>query len=442
MVGVEPELGVLPEREVELAVVGAGAAGLWAAARSARGGRRTLLLEKTPRAGTKILASGGARCNLTTTLDAERAARLFGPAGERFLRPAFRALSPQDVRRHFEALGVPTVEAPLEKVFPASQRARDVRDALERDAREGGAELVFDARVLGVEPRGEGWLVHSTRGRVLAARLVLAAGGKSYPRTGTTGEGYGWLAALGLELVEPVPALVPLVSGASWVRALAGLAVQDVEARLLEVPPGGPARELGRRRRPLLFTHQGVSGPAAMDLSVHVARRAARVAAGEARPPLELAVDLLPGLGREELRADLIAAAGRPGAPRLARALGEGVPRRLLMAVARQAGLEDDNPRVQALDRARRHGWIEALKGLRIPIDGTLGWDQAEVTAGGLALAEVSPATLEVRRWRGLHVVGELLDLSGPIGGLSFQAAFSTAELAARACLAAASPAR
>lgn len=427
------ERGTVGELSVEVAVVGAGAAGLWAAAGCARGGRRTLLLEKTARTGTKVLASGGARCNLTTTLDADAAARLFGPQGERFLRPALRALPPLAVRRHFEALGVPTVEAPLEKVFPASQRARDVRDALERDARAAGAELRLETALRALEPWNGRFVLHLEGGRVVAERVVLAAGGKSYPRTGTEGEGYGWLSGLGLEVVEPVPALVPLVSECAWVRELAGLALQDVEARLLALERGGPTRELGRRRRPLVFTHQGVSGPAAMDLSVHVARRDARRRGGEDAPDLELALDLLPELGREALRALLLEAASRPGAPHLARELVAHVPRRLVAAAARQAGCMHDNPSSNQLTKAQRHGLVEALKGLRVPIHGTLGWDQAEVTAGGLALEEVSPAAMEVNALPGLHVVGELLDLSGPIGGLSFQAAFSSAEMAARA---------
>lgn len=429
----EAELSTQPaERTTEVCVVGAGAAGLWAAAALARGGRRTLVLEKTPRAGTKILASGGTRCNLTTTLGPTDAARLFGAAGERFLRAAFRALPPRAVRLHFEGLGVPTVEAPLEKIFPASDRARDVRDALERDVLDAGAVLAYREGVTALEPWNDRWVVHTSAERVIAERVVLAAGGKSYPRTGTEGDGYAWLAALGLEIVEPVPALVPLVSETPWVRALAGLAVQDVVARLMELPTNGAPREVARRRRPLLFTHVGVSGPAAMDLSAPVARAAALRARGLDAPRHELSVDLLPDVERDALRAALVDAAGRPGSPRIARVL-EAVPRRLCNAVARQAGLDEENPPVNQLGKAQRHELIEAVKGLRIPLHGTLGWDHAEVTAGGLALHEVAPATMQVTRQPGLFVVGELLDLSGPIGGLSFQAAFSTAELAARA---------
>ena len=406
-------------------VVGAGAAGLWAAARAAELGCDVLVLEKTPRAGTKVLASGGTRCNLTTTLGAAPAAALFGPSGERFLRRAFRALPPEAVRARFHALGVPTVEAPLEKVFPASNNARDVRDALLSWALGAGAELRVSAPVRAVEPAGDGWRVFVDGGDPLECReLLLCPGGKSVPRTGTTGDGYAWLARLGLPLVEPVPALVPLSSPEPWVRELAGVALQDAVVRLAD----NQGRTLGRRARPIVFTHQGISGPGAMDLSEPVAR---------GLPGLALVLDLLPAIEREDLRAALLAAAGLPGAPRLAAALprlvGEPPPRRLLAAAARQAGLSDDNPRANDLPRAARHELIEALKGLRVPVDGTLGWDKAEVTAGGLDLGAVDPGTLRVKGRPGLFVFGELLDLAGPIGGLNFQSAFATAELAARA---------
>jgi hypothetical protein len=408
-----------------LVIVGAGAAGLWAAGTARALGCAPLILEKTARAGTKILASGGTRCNLTTTLGADASARLFGPA-ERFLQPALRALPPARIREVFHGLGVPTVEEPaLEKVFPASQRARDVRDALLQRA--AGSTLRTHARVTGVEPCAEGWRVLLGDEEVVTtARLMICAGGASYPATGTTGDGYGWLRALGLEVRPVVPALVPLVSDADWVRDLAGISVQDGEARLLD--PAG--RVLGRRSRPVLFTHTGVSGPGAMDLSGLVAR--------EARfGPLRgynLALDLWPERGQEPLLSALAEAAQR-GETLRAWLSPRGLPARLQAAVARQARLGSESPRLATLDARTARRLVEAVKGLRIPVTTTLGMDKAEVCAGGLALTEVSRATLAVRKHPKLWVFGELLDLDGPIGGLNFTAAFATADLAVRDAL-------
>lgn len=409
---------------VPIAVVGAGAAGLWAAREAAARGQRVVLLEKTQRTGTKVLASGGTRCNLTTTLEPAEAAALFGAEGEHVLLGAFWNLPPSEVRRRFEAWGVPTREAPLEKVFPASDRARDVRDALEREALSAGVELRLGAPVTGVVRDGERWRVHFAEGDdLLASRLLLCPGGQSYPKTGTTGDGYAWLRELKLPVVEPVPALAPLVSSADWPAELAGIAPQEVDVRLVSAK----GRTLRRRSRPVVFSHRGLSGPGAMDVSEPVARAAAR---GE-RDPLWVHLDLVPRWDRAELREALVLAAGEKGAPRLSRILPVDLPKRLLERVAQQAGADEPNPRCAGISKGQRHEWVEALKELRVPVLDTEGYDKAEVTAGGLALKAVQPDTLEVRGRPGLYVFGELLDLQGPIGGLNFQAAFATAELAA-----------
>ena len=186
--------------------------------------------------------------------------------------------------------------------------------------------------------------------------------------------------------------------------------------------------------RPVVFTHKGISGPGAMDLSEPIAREEASAAqAGRAARAHTLRLDLAPTLARESLRERLAGLAGRPGAPLLASSLATelGLPRRLVARGLAQAALAPA-ARVNELGRAARHSLVESVKGLAIPVAGTLGFDQAEVTAGGLALAAVDAATLRVKGLEGLWVFGEILDLAGPIGGFNFQAAFSTAELAAR----------
>lgn len=408
-------------------VVGAGAAGLWAAWRSASLGARTLVVEKTPRTGTKVLASGGTHCNLTTTLEPEGALALFGDRGARFLARAMWNLPPESVRERFHEWGVPTVEAPLEKIFPASGSARDVRDALERAVRAAGATIRTTAPVVAVEPTANGWhLVFEGGERIAAARVILCPGGRSYARTGTTGDGYAWCTSLDLPLVEQVPALVPLTSPDAWACELTGIALQDAEVRL--VAPNG--RTLGRRRRPVLFTHNGLSGPGPMDLSEPVARAANATSPSKASEGLRIAIDLCPDTERDELRDLLVAGASTRGAPKVARTLPVQLPARLRAAVFAAAGLDGDDPRCSELDRAGRHQLVESMKALHVRVDGTLGYDKAEVTAGGLDLRVVDPGTMAVRGRPGLFACGELLDVQGPIGGLNFQAAFATAELA------------
>ena len=414
-------------------IVGAGAAGLWAAAAIARHGVGVVLLEKTGRTGTKILASGGGRCNLTTALDGQAAARAFG-AGESFVRFAFRALPPKAVREHFGERGVPTlVEPAMDKVFPASERAQDVRDALLKDALGHGVELRLHQAVSAVErlPDGTYKVVLESGESLLCTTLVLCPGGKSYPKTGTTGDGFGWLRALGLQQVPPVPSLTPLSSSASWVHELSGLTLDKVELRLTTLE----GRVIARRRRPLLFTHRGVSGPGPMDLSLHVARGLADSSAktrGADGSVFVLAIDLLPDVDEEQLRGLLIEANQQRGVVGLRSLLGPGIPRKLWPQLVRQARLGDSMPDLKSLDRKGRNRLVAALKGLRVPIDGTLGFNKAESTSGGLPLHRVNAKTMEVKGYGGLYVVGEMLNLDCPIGGFSFQAAFATAELAAR----------
>jgi len=411
----------------ELVVIGAGAAGTWVAWRAAEAGvRDVLMVEKTPRVGTKILASGGSRCNLTTTLGPREAGLLFGTHGARFLQSAFRVLPPLELRRIFEGLGVASDEAPLEKVFPRSGSAKDVRDALEAAARRAGVEVQLDSAVRGLVASEGGWCILLEGGeRVQTKRVVIATGGQSYAATGTTGDAYGWFRELGLRVVEPAPALAPLLSPAGFVADLAGIALQECELRLVSAK----GKEVARRRRPLLFTHVGVSGPGPMDLSRTVGRLPGNY---------ELRVDMAPDSTRDELRDALIEAAGRAGAPQLltvishllAESAGEAIPKRLIELLLKGVGLTG-RAHHQSLGRAARHQLIELIKGFPIPISGTAGYDKAEVTSGGLNLSEVDPGTCRVKKQAGLWVVGEALDLDGPIGGLNFQSAFATAELAA-----------
>jgi len=398
---------------LDVVVIGAGAAGLWAAGTAAARGRRVLLLEKNRRVGVKILASGGGHCNVTTTLEGAALLDAYGRDAARFLAPAMRALPPCDVRAELERLDVATEEGPYEKVWPRSRRASDVAAALLRRAREAGAIVRTDAPAVDLLRVDGGFLLRTPRGDVHAPRVVVTSGGKSYPGTGTTGDGYPWLAALGHAIVPPVPALVPLVVDAGWVRELAGITVPD--ARVWVECQG---RTLADRRRPVLFTHTGLSGPGPMDASrwFEVLPRDAGVS---------LHVDLLPDHTQEEVRDALAAAPAK----RIARALPGPLPARLADALCAEAGVPPDL-RAAEVRRAQRHALVLALKRWTPRIAGTRGFDHAEVTAGGVALPEVDRATMESRVVPGLFVAGEILDVDGPIGGFNFQSAFATGHAA------------
>jgi predicted Rossmann fold flavoprotein len=402
---------------IDVAILGAGAAGLLAAIRAAERGRKVVLVERNKKPGVKILMSGGTRCNVTHDGSPAEVAKAFGKRGERFLRPSMLAFSPAQMMAFLQRLDVPLkTEPPHGKVFPRSDRATDVLAALVNEARAKGVVLRTEARVLSVDPADQGFLVRHEGGEVAVPKVIIATGGQSYPRAGFTGDGYSLARAFGHSVSTPRPALVPLVLG----QALEGCSgVSLADARLALAPVGG--RLLAERRGELLFTHRGLSGPTALDLSGELTARTAGVLR-DASGPFEVALDLLPATRHEDLQADL----ARKSAKTVAAFLHDReLPRSLVRALLLRVEVPEDRT-LQDIRREERAAVVRALKDLRLPVTGTTGFDKAEVTAGGVALDEVEPATLESRRVRGLHFIGEVLDVDGPVGGYNFQAAWST----------------
>src|SRR5262245_18474688 len=218
----------------DVLVIGAGAAGLVAAAEAAMRGRRTLLIEKNRRAGVKILMSGGTRCNLTHATDKWGIVRAYGDQGS-FLHSALAALSPEDLVKLIENEGVPTKVEATGKIFPVSNRATDVLDALLRRMRRSGAELALNEPAQRIERMADqGFQVHTPHRTLSGPNLIVTVGGQSYPKSGTSGDGYTWAAMLGHTLVPPRPALVPLTTGEKWVHELSGVTIPDVAVALVE----------------------------------------------------------------------------------------------------------------------------------------------------------------------------------------------------------------
>lgn len=405
--------------EWDVVVMGAGAAGLLAATCAAGRSRRTLLLEKNRRPGAKILISGGGRCNLTHATDRRGVVAAFGRPG-RFLNAALGALGPAELVALVEAEGVATKVEDSGKVFPASDRASDVLQVLVRRLGRSGCEQAYDEPVVGLMPGDDGIRVRTTSRTLRAGRVIVATGGRSYPGCGSTGDAYGWLAALGHTVVTPRPALTPVTTAARWVAALSGLTVSDVAVRV--VSAGGHGNSLAHRRGSFLFTHFGLSGPAVLDVSRAVSNHPAPAT-------LELECDFLPGLAAEDLDQLLRIQLAEHGRRQLATVAIGTLPRRLVEALVEQLGLAPER-RAAELGREDRRRLLAALKASRIPVTGTLGFEKAEITAGGVALDEVDPRTMQSRLVPGLFLAGEILDLDGPIGGFNLQAAFSTGWLA------------
>ncbi len=405
--------------EAEVLVVGAGAAGLFAAIAAARQapGLRVAALDGARTLGAKILVSGGGRCNVTNARVTP--ADFWRPASGH-LRHALGAFGVEATRSFFAGRGVPLHEEEEGKLFPDSGRARSVLDALLGEARERGVALHCGQRVVALERDAGGFRATTAGGACFASRtVVLATGGRSLPKSGSDGGGYALARGLGHSLVEPVPALEPLLLAEEGPHAgLSGLALPvELTAR----PPGAA---IVRVRRPLLFTHFGISGPAALDVS----RFWRRARAEGADAPL--ALSLLPDLDFGRAECWLLEEARRRPRARPAALLATRMPERVALAFAARSGATAPLAR---LARESRRALLHALLATPLPVVGGRGWNHAEVTSGGVPLSEVEAPTLRSRTCPGLYLAGEILDVDGRLGGFNFQWAWSSAFLAGRA---------
>jgi predicted Rossmann fold flavoprotein len=399
-------------------ITGAGAAGLMAAIHAAERGRRVLLLEKGKKAGVKILMSGGTRCNITHDCDARGIVAAFGPNGK-FLHSPLAALGPRETVEFFEAAGVRTKIEETGKVFPVSNRAVDILQALLRRLARSGATLALNEPVRAVQLHPDGGFRVVTSSRTLTCQNVLiTSGGKSYPGSGTTGDGYSWAASFGHTIVPPRPALVPLTVKAEWVAGLRGVTLPDVNLKVIDAS----GSLLAQRRGSLLFAHFGLSGPAPLDVS--------RAVSGHSDPStLALEVDFLPNETDAQFEEFARVETAASGKQLLAVVLSAKVTRRVVDQLLVLSGLPADR-RAAALAKPDRRRLVDAVKRLRIPLTGTLGFEKAEVTAGGVSLQEVDSRTMQSKLVPDLYFAGEVLDLDGWIGGYNFQSAWSTGWLA------------
>ncbi|RLT09111.1 MAG: NAD(P)/FAD-dependent oxidoreductase [Planctomycetota bacterium] len=424
----------------DLIVIGAGAAGLFAAMTAAERGLRVLLLEKNRRPGVKILMSGGTRCNLTNARGLRSLDRISGPIdpaispaicqgvraiqaaftpeAARFLAPSLKAFDVDSTIGWFESAGLPTKIEENGKIFPFSDRAADVLAVLETANKRAGAEIANHQAVtkIAFHDSTNTFEIQTNTHSHHAQKVVLCTGGKSFPGCGTSGDGYAMAAAFGHTIVETRPALVPIVATADWVRDLKGLTLPDVLVKV--VSPDGQMTD--QRRESVLFAHFGLTGPAILDIS----RGLARVGALKG---WYLQFDLVPDLKPEQLDQDFITRS-RQGRVSVGRLLPESLPNRVKDHVLEVCGISTVAIAAE-LPKEKRKTLIATLKGLNLPIQGTLGFEKAEVTSGGVALSEVDPKTLQSKLRPGLFLIGEVLDIDGRIGGYNFQAAWSMGRL-------------
>ncbi len=392
--------------ELSVAVVGAGAAGLVAAAFAASSGAAVTLLERTKDGGRKILISGGGRCNVLPSALAPE--RFVTDAPAHLLRGMLRAWPLHEQRNFFERdLDIPlALEEESGKLFPRSNRARDVRDGLVSYARSRGVEIGFDTTVMDLSINGSGFTIDTSNGDLHCDRVILATGGLSVPATGSDGLGLAVAQHFGHAMIDTYPALAPLRAKDEMHASLAGV---SLNVRLRARSGSRTIESFGG----FLFTHRGYSGPSVLDLS-HLTERGAT-------PTIRAQWSTLSASDWES-EFDTRSAS-------VATILARHIPARLAEQLMIEAGVLLDR-RTSSFTRAERIRLVDILTAYPLPWSGDEGYKKAEVTGGGVALGEVDSRTLESKRVPGLYLCGEMLDAFGPIGGHNFSWAWATGRAA------------
>lgn len=423
----------ISQKSLPVIVAGGGPAGLMAAAEAALAGCPVVLLEKMPSPGRKLLITGSGRCNITNACEpALLTDRFF--SGGRFLRGAFSRFSNRDMAAMIQKAGIPLLEEPEGKLFPVSGEAGDILAFLLERARSAGVRILTGdpVRSIRIEPdpqtgRPRAVAVITDEQTYNAGAVILAMGGRSWPGTGSNGDGTRIAAALGHRIVAERPALVPMIVPDPDLQALQGVALRDI-ALTLSID----GKPISRQRGDLLFTHFGISGPTVLRLSRSIP---------DPFPtdPVEVAIDCLPDWDIAMLDRFLLDLLAREPKKLLRNALASAMPVTLPSAfipqVLRLAGLPDDLDG-RGVTREQRKRLADGFKACRLPVTGTRGWREAIVTAGGVDLSEVNPKTMASRLVDGLYLAGELLDLDADTGGYNLQAAWSTGFVAGRSAAA------
>ena len=404
----------------QIVIVGAGPAGMMAAAAAAECGGSVLLLEKMPRVGRKMMITGKGRCNVTSADDVPDIIRNIIGNG-RFLNSSLRAFDNADVMAFFEGLGVPLKTERGNRVFPQSDRAADVVDAMVKHLRDQEVEIRTNTSVSGLLTEANKIcgvrLVDGSE--VEAAAVILAMGGASYPATGSTGDGYVFARAVGHTVTPIFPALVPLVTRETWVREMQGLSLRNVRATLYHA---------GKKEQDffgeMLFTHFGVTGPIILQLS----RRASELLR-DGKKDIELRLNLKPALTHEKLRERVDRDFAAYEQKHLHNGMIDLLPKRLIDIVLNAAGLAPERV-VGQISSKERERLVRVLQALPLTIMGTRPIAEAIVTAGGVATHEINPRTMESKIVKHLYFVGELVDVDAYTGGYNLQAAFSMGHAA------------
>lgn len=403
----------------KIAIIGGGVAGLLAAVTAADEGAKVLLFEKMPKVGLKMGITGKGRCNLTNSAPIMDFISKT-PGNGKFLYSAYEAFSNEDLLQLLHQYGLSTKVERGGRVFPASDDAQEVRHLFMRLLREKRVDLHLNEPVSHIVViDGEAKGVVTDKDRYDTDAVILCTGGASYPRTGSTGDGYRMAKEVGHKVTTIRPALIPLVCQESWCKELQGLSLKNVTLSL-----DGGGRRKAEAFGEMLFTHFGITGPIVLSLSDKASLWLSQ------EHEVKGSIDLKPALTQEVLDKRVLRDLEKHHLKQMAGSLQELMPHRMIDVVLKLAGIPRDLP-VSELKKAQRVALVQTMKSMKLSITGTRPIEEAIVTAGGVSVKEVNPSTMESKKVKNLYLAGEVLDIHAFTGGYNLQAAFSTGHMAA-----------
>lgn len=400
----------------DLIVIGGGPAGMLGAAAAGEAGRKVLLLEKNPVLGKKLSITGNGRCNVTNIAE-PGLFKSYIVTNSQFLSGSLSKFNSQRLVELLNGLGVPTKVEEGGRVFPASDNSRDVIGALEKHLRKNRVEIRLKTEVkqlMAVDGRVRGVLL-ADGSKIDGKNVLIATGGISYRQSGSTGDGYNMARALGHSIIQPRPALAPLVTAENWVRELQGLALEDVMVSALK-----QGRVVAREAGEMLFTHYGVSGPAILNLSSYLGKFSVST--------MQLSLDLKPFISLEQLNIHLQVLFKKNAGKMIRNSLAAILPQRLVPVIIAKSGL-DGQKQVDRVTRLERENLALTIKNMMINLKGTRSLNEAIITGGGINVKEINPSTMESKLVKGLYFAGEVMDVDALTGGYNLQIAFSTGYL-------------
>lgn len=403
----------------DVCIIGGGAAGLMASVFAARAGVSVAVVERNTSVGRKLLVTGRGRCNITHDGDIAHFVKAFGFCG-RFLKHSLYEFSPADTLEFFANLGIKIKNEQNGLIFPATDKAATVKNALLAEAQRLGVTFIYGRRVESIVKDNSGFVVTASPDTIKCKSVIIATGGKSYPDLGSTGDGYKLAKHLGHNIIKPIPALISLVSSDKWLKGLQGVALPDV--KVFAKVSGKKIASTGA----MMFTGKGIGGPAIFEFSRFIAEDIANI-----KGSMDINIDLIATDSEESFRQALQDAANAQPKKKALSFLSQLLPVKLATAIIASADIPDKTPLGQ-LSKKNRTKLVEMVKRLPLLITSSAGFAQATITRGGIDTKEIDQKTMQSKITPGLFFAGEVINADGPCGGYNLQIAWSTAALAGK----------